>query len=292
MHRPCWVVGALLLAWIGITLTSPVFAAPVLQPDCPGNLLVNGDFEGGSRKTEAEGTSLSSAVANGWVPWFIRGDEVHNREPEFKVEQVAIGGDPFRVRSGGQSQKFFTTWATHTAGFYQQVRVPRGATVRFTIYGMAYSGEADNFDPGRKSFLSDPLRPGNYRMWAGIDPTGAVPAGMGLPPPETVVWSEPTMITDQWVPLSITVRAQGGLVTVYTKGAPDWSVKHNDSFWEDACLVIVGRGGATGSAAAPTGGGGPAAASGGTTKGRAKGSGGRSGLWGTVRSPEKLPASL
>ncbi len=283
------------LLLIGVVGSPAAQAAPSSQANCPGNLLVNGDFEGGSHKTESLGTSLSSAVADGWVPWFIRGNETINREPEFKVEQVAIGGDPFRVRSGGQSQKFFTTWATHTAGVYQRVRVPRNATVQFTAYGMAYSGEADIFDPTRRSFLSDPERPGNYRMWVGIDPGGAEPAAMGAPPPPSVIWSEPTMTTDQWVMLTVTARAQGSVVTVYTRGEQDWSVKHNDSFWEDACLVVAGRGsaaalaqgaaadsaaaGATGNAAAETTGNAPGSARKATPRMRL----------GVARFPDRLP---
>ncbi len=218
-------------------------AAPAAAPaanECAGNLLQNADFEGGSRKTEGEGTSLSSAVSNGWVPWFVRGNATINREPEFKVEQVRIGGDRMRVRSGVQSMKFFTTWGTHTAGMYQRVNVRSGAVVTFAIHGMAYSGEADGWNSERKTFESDPVQPGNYKMWVGIDPTGAVPACMGCPPPESVVWAEPTTTTDQWVRMAVAAAAQGGTVTVYAKGAPEWAVKHNDSFWEDACLTYGG----------------------------------------------------
>jgi hypothetical protein len=212
-----------------------VVAAPPAQAGCAGNLLVNPAFDGGSHKTESLGTSLSSAVGDGWVPWFVRGDATYNREPEFKVEQVAIGGD----RSGGQSQKWFTTWGTHTAGTYQRAAVPAGATVTFTAHGMIYSGEDDGWDAAAGTFKSDPVQPGNYRIWVGIDPTGAVPA-MGSHPPDTVVWSPASMTTDTWVPLSVSAKAQGGAVTVYTKGAPEWPVKHNDSWWDDTCLVVGG----------------------------------------------------
>ena len=109
-------------------------------PGCPGNLLVNANFDGPSRKTESEGTSLSSAVSNGWFPWLIRGDARNNREPEYKVEQVAIGGDPSRTRSGGRSMKWFTTWGTHTAGIFQRVAVRPGSTLDFLVYALAYSG--------------------------------------------------------------------------------------------------------------------------------------------------------
>lgn len=224
-------------------LVSPgdgVSAAPAMQV-CAGNLLVNPDFDGGSRKTENLGTSISSAVSDGWFPWFIRGSENINREPEFKVEQVAIGGDPFRVRSGGNSMKWFSTWSTHTAGMYQTVSVPSGVSLTFTIHAMVYSGEADGWNGDLRTFLSDMEKYGNYNVTAGIDPTGATPAGMGSGPPASVVWGPSSMQPDAWVPLTATAVSQGNAVTVYAKGAPEWSVKHNDSFWDDACLVVGGR---------------------------------------------------
>jgi hypothetical protein len=214
---------------------------------CAGNVLANPSFDGGSRKTQALGTSLSSAVADGWIPWFVRGNEAINREPEFKVEQVALGGDPGRVRSGGQSQKWFTTWATHDAGIYQQVRTSPGSSLKFTAYAMVYTGEADGWSDERHTFLSDPAKPGNYRVSVGIDPGGATPAGMGAPPPASVVWSAPSMATDDWVPLSVSTVARAQTVTVYARGAPEWPVKHNDSFWEDACLEVTGRAARSGS---------------------------------------------
>jgi hypothetical protein len=237
MVRGSVVVGlaVLSLAWTA----GQALAAPAEQGECPGNLLKNPNFEEGSRKTEGEGTSLSSAVANGWSPWFVRGDATFNREPEFKVEQIAIGGDPFRVRSGGQSMKWFTTWGTHTAGIYQRVAARPGTPFTFSIYGMAYSGEADGWNPDKRVFESDPMQPGRYRMSVGIDPTGAVPP-IGSPPPGSVIWSEPSLTTDQWALQKVSAAAQGPAITVYVKGQPEFAVKHNDSFWEDACLVVGG----------------------------------------------------
>jgi hypothetical protein len=233
-----------LLAAAGtLALANPARAAAPAQAaavaGCPGNLLANANFDGPSRKTEGEGTSLSSAVSNGWFPWLIRGDQTINREPEYKVEQVAIGGDPFRTRSGGQSMKWFTTWGTHTAGIYQRVPVRAGSTVDFSIHAMVYSGEGDGWNGETQSFMSDPVQPGNYRVQVGIDPTGAVPAGVGAPPPASVIWAEPSLQTDSWVRLASQARAQGPFVTVYTKGQPEWAVKHNDSWWDDACLRVV-----------------------------------------------------
>ena len=214
-------------------------AAPATQGECPHNMLQNANFDGASRKTQSEGTSLSSAVSNGWFPWFVRGDARNNREPEFKVEQVRIGGDVHRTRGGGQSLKFFTTWGTHTAGIYQRVAARPGTTYTFSIYGMSYSGEADGWDEAKGTFLSDHVQPGNYKMYVGIDPTGAVPP-IGSAPPASVIWSEPVFTNDVWVRMPISVQAKGSAITVFAKGNPEWAVKHNDSFWEDACLQVGG----------------------------------------------------
>jgi hypothetical protein len=237
-------VGLVMLLSVALIGTAAhTHAAPATQAGCPGNMLQNPGFEGASRKTEHEGTSLSSAVGNGWSPWLIRGDARNNREPEFKVEQTALGGDRMRVHSGANAQKFFTTWGTHTAGMLQRVAVKPGATYTFSIYGMSYSGEADGWDAALGTFLSDKVQPGNYKMWVGIDPTGAVPS-VGAPPPSTVIWTEPVFTTDTWVNLSIAAKATGPHMTVYTKGQPEWAVKHNDSFWDDGCFVPGGTPGA------------------------------------------------
>lgn len=212
-------------------------AAPVRQAACPGNLLQNPGFEGDSRKTESEGTSLSSAVSNGWSPWFVRGDATWNREPEFKVEQTRIGGDPARVHSGANSMKWFTTWGTHTSGIYQRVSAQPGTSYTFSIFAQSQSGEADIFDEARRTWGSDPLKPGNYDVRVGIDPTGAVPP-IGSAPPATVVWSPPIRTVDTWLNLAVSAVARSSTITVYTLGTAEFPVKHNNSFWDDGCLRV------------------------------------------------------
>jgi len=245
------------MAWLGLTAAVAAATLPLglersdthtgwfleertasAQGACGNNLLANPSFEGGFRKTEAEGTSLSSAVSDGWSPWFVRGNETWNREPEFKVVIPGVNGDAYRVRSG-QSMKWFTTWGTHTAGIYQTVSVPAGSALTFSAWGMIYSGEDDGHRPDLNTYFSDPEKPGNYRIAVGIDPTGARPP-IGSHPPDSVVWSEPSMTTDQFVKLSVAARAAAGAVTVYTKGWAEYPVKHNDSFWDEACLVFGG----------------------------------------------------
>jgi hypothetical protein len=123
---------------------------------------------------------------------------------------------------------------------YQRVPVRAGVPVTFSAYGMIYTGEGDGWSDSHKTFFSDPVKPGEYKIWVGIDPTGAEPAGMGSGAPASVVWSEPSMTMDEYVPLSVSVVPQSDSVTVYVKGEPHWSVKHNDSFWDDTCLRTGG----------------------------------------------------
>lgn len=229
---------AALLAIVALLTPAPSAEASPAAQACGGNLLANSGFEGGFRKTEGEGTSLSSAVSDGWHPWFVRGDATFNREPEFKVVIPGHTGDAYRVRSG-QSMKWFTTWGTHTAGIYQRVAAAPGTPLTFSAHGMIYTGEDDGWMPDMQTYFSDPVQSGNYRIAVGIDPTGAVPP-IGSHPPASVIWSPDTMTTDQFVNLSVSARTTGSAATVYLKGWAEWPVKHNDSFWDDACLQVGG----------------------------------------------------
>ena len=223
---------------LGGPAATTVDAAPSLQ-GCAGNLLANPGFDAGSYKTEHLGTSLSSSAGEGWTPWFVNGnDETWNREPEFKLNIPGLTGDAYRVRAGN-SMKWFTTWGTHDAGVYQQVRVSPGSTLTFSAYGMIYSGEADGHRPDLDTYFSDPEKNGSYRMQVGIDPYGNVPA-MGAPPPDSVVWSGEEFTPDVFVNQAISTVSRSGTVTVFTRGKAIWPVKHNDSFWEDTCLRYGG----------------------------------------------------
>ncbi len=217
--------------------------------DCPGNLVANPGFEDDRYKTEGLGTSLSSSVGDGWTPWSVLGDATYNREVEYKVvDRNEVPDGTYRIMTGNRSQKFFTTWGSHTAGMYQRIAVPEGSQVTFSIYVQIYTGEKEVLSNGR--FISDLDQPGNYRASVGIDPSGETPSGFGAPPSANTIWSEPvteqnTRTTDadgyaidDWALLTITAVASGPYVTVYTRGMPEFAVKHNDSYWDEACLVV------------------------------------------------------
>ena len=211
-------------ALLATLLLALVPAAAQAAPPRQANLLRNPGFE--------EGFSLWQGVrelqvANGWTPWWVdqqAGDPPwKNRRPEYKQATYPFTN---RFRSGASAQQYFTFYGTHIAGIYQQVAVPQRALVRFTIYGQCWSSQGDepvsNVDPS----------PMNLQI--GIDPAGGTD-----PLSPNIVWSPPMSPYDRWVLFQVEARATGGMVTVFTRSAPDWPVKHNDVYWDDASLVVV-----------------------------------------------------
>jgi hypothetical protein len=148
-----------------------------------------------------------------------------------------------RVFHGATVQKMFTSSSSHDAGMYQVVPVPAGERVRFSMWVQAWSSDCD--DP-----CVSPLEPcrsgstnthGTYRVQLGIEPTGRVPDGLGSPAPDSITWSEPIVFEayDRWFRLEVEAMSSGEAVAVYTRGHPEWPVKHNDSYWDDARLEVV-----------------------------------------------------
>jgi hypothetical protein len=221
------------------------------QEPCPGNRLANASFEEGSRNTAEMGTRPSSIVATGWNPWSVWGYAPYSQEAEFDVEDITRLGrySTYRVHAGRFSQKFSSSYAVHMAGIYQRVAVPKGSTVTFSIWVQIYTGQEASTSGGE--LVSDLNHPGNYRVYAGIDPYGREPAGFGAPPPEDMIWSDPVIDRetrrvneqglpyDAWVQLKVTAKAAADYITVYTKGQPEFAVAHNVSYWDDACLTVI-----------------------------------------------------
>ncbi len=201
------------------------------------NLLTNPGFEEGfSHRVDPyepeKGPQGPLYVADGWELWYDNRDQCreglccYNFRPEYKDEDGYTHTDPQRVHSGRYAQKMFNTYATHTAGLYQRVAVPEGILLRFSIWVMVWSSQQD--DPHHST------EDGNYRVSVGIDPYGGTD-----PFSEQIVWSEEVVRYDEHIQLSVVAEAKAGYVTVFTRGRPEWWVKHNDSYWDDASLTLV-----------------------------------------------------
>jgi len=199
-------------------------AAPPAQET---NLLRNPGFEEGfSERGAGEVT-----IANGWEAWWVQGSpdqtgQGYLRRPEYKPEDGWVFTDPLRVHSGRFAQKYFTTFSTHIGGIYQQVAVPKGSKVTFSIWAQVWSST----EPDPKQCAGF----GNYAVSAGIDPYGGNDGTSG-----NIVWSGSAMPCNQWAHLSVSTVAQADRVTVFTRGAPEFRVRFNDSYWDDAVLTAV-----------------------------------------------------
>lgn len=222
-------------------------ASPSLQGE---NLLVNPGFEEGFSTWQGSG---EVTVADGWVPWWRQGTEEETRQgyfkrPEFKLELERVLRPDGSIERfgvwffhGDKAQHYFTSWSTHDAGLYQQVQVPRGSLLEFSVWVRVHSSDCN--DP-----CVSPLEPcsergnshGAYRTDVGIHPQGAVPATLGAPPPDSIIWAGLEMRPyDTWIQLRVFATAEADTVTVYLRGWPLFRVQHNDIFWDSASLRVL-----------------------------------------------------
>ena len=162
-----------------------------------------------------------------WWPWWISQTDADppwkNRMPEYKPAEA-----PFlnRVHGGARASQYFTFHSTHTAGLLQIVPVPANANLRFSIWGQAWSDAED----GGTSIFPTPMN-----MKIGIDPTGGTD-----PYSPNIVWSGSTSVYDSYALFTVEARAQGSSVSVWTFSSPDEARKHNDVYWDDASLEVIG----------------------------------------------------
>lgn len=199
---------------------------PPLQAQEPQNLLANPSFEEGFYFAD---NAPELEVANGWKPWWIEGSREETNEgylhrPEYKAEDRFLYGDR-RIRSGRYAQKFFTSFSTHHAGFFQNAAAPRGSQVTFCIWVQVWSSSQHDPDVSED--------PGKVRVSVGIDPLGR-----SDPYYPEVIWAEPVVQYDRWLHLCVSAPAQADSVTVWTRSVVEWPVIHNDTYWEDASLVV------------------------------------------------------
>lgn len=189
-----------------VVMVQPAAAAPAAQT----NLLTNGGFEAGS---------LSN-----WTAWAVTLDGGSTDQscqnwssPTFEVSGASPHG-------GSYAAHYYTTFASHNAGLYQQVDATPGTTYNFTIYGMAISKAAGS---GSSEEFTN--------MWVGIDPRGGTDASAG-----TVVWAGPWTPMDGYGVLSVQAAAVGEKVTVFTRSTPNWCLEVNEVYWDDASLTASG----------------------------------------------------
>jgi hypothetical protein len=154
--------------------------------------------------------------------------------PEFR-DTRSMPQDPPRIRSGQNSQKYFTFWSVHQGGLYQVVEGVRpGMALRFSVYMHAWSATKLNGKEPNPHFSFGQT---GMHMKIGIDPTGGVD-----PWSSNVVWSEEKDAYDKFDRYEVQAVARANKVTVFTHSRPENPMEHNDVYVDDADLVYLGGG--------------------------------------------------
>jgi hypothetical protein len=162
--------------------------------------LVNGDFESG----------FTGGVGNGWTKFLISGS------PSF-VDETSI------KHGGAHAQRWWTNWAVHDAGIYQQVAVANGINYVFS----AWTWRHDEWNNGGD----------NEATWVGLDPYGGTNASSS-----NVVWSTKAISYETWTQQTVSATAQSDVITVFVRGRANWAGNTMMTVVDDATLTLVAPG--------------------------------------------------
>lgn len=229
IHRR--TITALILVVVLAAGLIPASAAPPAQT----NLLINPGFEDPYIPFQSDATRM---LADGWSAWHVpqrEGDEgFRNLKPDY---QPASASNPDRILGGSNAQEYSSFFATHTGGVYQQLSVPTGSEVLFSVSVYVWSTSGDDPD------LS--ADPGRVQVQVGIDPNGGTDGES-----ERIIWSLPLEFYDAYEEVAVRVPDVSNRVTVFVRTTFDLPQKHNVVYLDDASLVIVGAAEATSTATA------------------------------------------
>lgn len=207
-----------LLALVGLWGFSPPTWAQT-------NLLDNPGFEDPYVPFQGDTTRM---VADGWSAWHVpqrEGDDgFRNLKPEY---QPASASNTARIRQGSNAQEYFSFFATHTGGVYQQVTVPNGARLQFSVYVYVWSTHYDDVNRSED--------PGRVQVQVGIDPNGGTDGEN-----ERIIWSSPLEYYDEYRLISVETNAVADIVTVFVRTTFDLPQKNNNVYLDEASLVVTG----------------------------------------------------
>jgi hypothetical protein len=183
------------------------------------NLLTNPGFE------SFTDTSVGQ-VAQRWTAWSItQGANMPSYQLQPTYQPAAPASD--RIHGGINAQQYFSTFATHDGGLYQQVSgVQSGAALRFSVYAYVWSSTFE--DRG----ISE--QDGDVTFQVGIDPTGGTD-----PQSANIVWSSPVKQYDAYHEYAVTATAASSTVTVFVRSKVDFPVANAHVYVDDGLLIPV-----------------------------------------------------
>jgi len=232
-----WIsIGALVAA-----MPFGLATARSLQPQS-GELLANPGFE----------EPFSAGVANGWQSWYLTPDGVTyptscgDNAPETCKPYGVPGYRPAQPQDSrvpprsiaSNAQKWGASYYTYIAGVYQQVSgLTPGARLQFSAFTQAFncSNDLGCFGPAGRMGYS--YEAGENSVRVGIDPTGGI-----NPFSSNIVWSSYANPLDAYAQQAVEAVAQSDKATVFIWSAPQYSLKHLETFVDNASLVVTGQG--------------------------------------------------
>ncbi len=255
VHAACGLTAALIVTAVAPSINWAAVRARARDPQRAStatptpparlDVLRNGNFEGPfTRQWNAANDAWANGrIAEGWTAWWRKPtapdgqypgrcpeDETACQpwhEPEYR-ETKGIPYDPPRVRSGDNSQMYFTSFGLHEGGLYQNVRgVPLGWRFRFSIWVRAWSSDTEDTSQSR----GQP----SMHLQVGIDPTGGID-----PWSSAVVWSGEFDSFDTFDEYDVEAVAKSDTVTVFFRSRPERALKHVDVMLDDAGLILIG----------------------------------------------------
>lgn len=194
-----------------------------------GELLTNPGFEPPFLPQSGE---VPSDVATGWMTWYVPAAEgmsaSDNVLPEYFAASDVVNGLSLtpRIHGGEDAQQYFSYYATHTGGLYQQVSgVTAGAELTFSVYAFLWASDASETSDGSGELLFS----------VGIDPNGGTDGTSA-----SIVWSEPASGYDAYSQYSVSAAAAGDTVTVFIRSTATAKIANNVVYVDDASLTAQG----------------------------------------------------
>lgn len=225
-------VHAVGLTVIALSLSlSPALAADTGTAAPGQNLLTNpghehpGSYFGGRGEIN---------TAWNWVPFWeeppagVDLRDQNYRTPEFRP--IFSYQYPYRVHSGGGSDRWFNYFALNKAAGVMQVvsNLPIGQPVRFSSWVELWSSN-ENIDPPKST------KDGNLQIRLCIQTDGG-PRNMVSPNLKCGAWAQPY---DKWVQLSIDATTISSTVLALIQSTASLPVEHNDAYADDSCFEVL-----------------------------------------------------
>ncbi|MCW1966546.1 MAG: SH3 domain-containing protein [Anaerolineae bacterium] len=239
---------------VGVAAASSVMGAQVATAQTPApaqpgvNLLTNPGHEHPGAYFGGRG---ELNVTWNWTPFWEEpppGTDLRDqnyRTPEFRPPFAR--DYPYRVNSGGGSDRWFNYFALNKAAGIMQVveGLQAGQRLRYSAWVQLWSSN-DN-DP---AIPPKSTRDGNMQIRACIQQDGG-PRNMVSPELVCSPWYQPY---DKWYQISVDAVAKGPKVLALVQSRASIPVEHNDAYVDDSCLEILsGSGICLGQGFVPTG---------------------------------------